>query len=222
VRGEAAGRLLQALLMYGMPAATLLAFDNAWCGNHSSLGSDSMMDERQRSRIREPAPGAVFKESATSWFGGDVFGPRQRLCNDVDERPFFQHTKMIIDGNKSYPGGSSRHAEPGGLAFYVNGFNAGGETPATILWSIMGGAQGTDALSVQNKVTAAMTFTRVIDPDLDGQNFQVTYAGDTDAQKARDFLATVTEDVATIPAAVQVTTWMKTTIADPGDPILGQ
>jgi uncharacterized membrane protein len=147
----------------------------------------------------------AFSDEAKSLYGGDI------TPNNIS---------TVV--NKIYRGLFNRDADPGGLAFYVNGFNSGGETPATILWSIMGGAQGTDALSVQNKVTAAMTFTRVIDPDLDGLNFQVTYAGDADAQKARDFVATVAENVTTIPTLAQVTTWMKTNIANPGDPILAQ
>jgi hypothetical protein len=113
-----------------------------------------------------------------------------------------------------------RHADPGGLAFYVNGFNTKGETPATILWSIMGGAQGTDTLSVQNKATAAMIFTRVIDPELDGQDPLYNYAGDIAAQKARDLLATVTEAVATIPTLAQMTTWMENNLGPVIQPVI--
>jgi hypothetical protein len=147
----------------------------------------------------------AFSDEARSLYGGDITSA---------------NISTVI--TSIYWGLFNRDPDPGGLAFYINGFNSGGETPATILWSVMNGAQNSDSLSIANKVAAAMSFTRVIDPDLDGQNFQVTYAGNADAQKARAFLGVVTEDVATIPALAQVTTWMKTNIADPGDPILNQ
>ena len=107
-----------------------------------------------------------------------------------------------------------------GLNYYVNGFNSGQFTAATIMLNVLDGATGTDLQSVNNKVTASNLFTWTIDPDLDGANFQATYSGDTDAQKARDFLSTVGWDPLTIPTQVEVTLFIKTNIADPGDPIL--
>jgi hypothetical protein len=86
--------------------------------------------------------------------------------------------------------------------------------------NVLYGAQNEDLLSVNNKVRAAKLFTRTIDPDLDGANFQATYSGDTDAQKARDFLSTVGWDPVTIPTRADVTLFIKNKIADPGDPIL--
>ena len=107
-----------------------------------------------------------------------------------------------------------------GLDYYENGFNLGLFTPGTIVLNVLNGATGTDLQSVNNKLTAADLFTRTIDPELDGKDFQATYLGDADAQKARNFLSTVNWDPATIPTQAEVTLFIKNNIADPGDPIL--
>ena len=92
-----------------------------------------------------------------------------------------------------------RDAEAGGKAYYVDGFAAGTFTAATIMLNILNGAQNEDLLSINNKLTAANLFTRTIDPELDGREYQATYSGDADAQKGREFLSTVCWDPATIP-----------------------
>ena len=64
----------------------------------------------------------------------------------------------------------NRHVEAGGLNYYVDGFVAGQFTAATIMLNILDGARNQDLLSVNNKVTAANLFTRIIDPELDGND----------------------------------------------------
>ena len=107
----------------------------------------------------------------------------------------------------------------GGLDFWVNGFNAGTFTAATIMLNILNAAQNEDLLSVNNKLTAANLFTRTIDPELDGSNFQVTYAGDGDVIAGRNFLAFVTSNLVTVPTQGETTAYIQTNIADPGDAI---
>jgi len=124
--------------------------------------------------------------------------------------------------NSIYNALFGRNAEAEGLNYYVNGFNSGQFTAATIMLNVLYGAQNEDLQSVNNKVTTANLFTRTIDPELDGANFQVTYAGNTDAQKARNFLSTVGWDPATVPTRDEITAFMQDNIADPGDPILSQ
>jgi hypothetical protein len=114
----------------------------------------------------------------------------------------------------------NRDAEPGGLAWYINRFNSGQYTAATIMLNVLDGAQNQDLQSVNNKLAAANLFTRTIDPELDGLNFEATYAGNNDAIKARTFLSSVTSDQATIPDQDAMTSWIKSNISDPGDPIL--
>ncbi len=114
-----------------------------------------------------------------------------------------------------------RGAEPGGLSYYVNGFNTGQFTAATIMLNVLYGAQNEDLQSVNNKLTAANLFTETIDPDLDGSNLQVTYAGDPDAIAGRNFLTLVTSNLVTLPTQAGTTAYIQTNIADPGDPIAG-
>jgi len=109
-----------------------------------------------------------------------------------------------------------------GLNYYVTGFNSGRFTAATIMLDVLYGAQNEDLQLVNNKITASNLFTRTIDPDLDGKNFQATYLGDADAQKARNWLSKVGWDPATIPTQAQVTLFIKNHIADPGDSILNR
>jgi len=86
--------------------------------------------------------------------------------------------------------------------------------------NVLDGAQNEDLQSVNNKVAAAKLFTRTIDPELDGANFQATYAGDSDAIAGRNFLNFVTWDSAAVPTQDETTAYIKTNIADPDDPIL--
>jgi hypothetical protein len=85
--------------------------------------------------------------------------------------------------------------------------------------NVLNGAQNEDLQSVNNKLTAANLFTRTIDPELDGSNFRVTYAGAGDVIAARGFLDSVTWNPVTIPTQAQTTAYIKANIADPGDAI---
>jgi hypothetical protein len=110
----------------------------------------------------------------------------------------------------------NRPAEAEGKAFYVDGFNAGRFTAATIMLNVLYGAQNEDLQSINNKLAAANLFTRIIDPEFDGRDFTVTYAGNSDAIAARTFLASVTDDPTTVPTQDEATEYMMEYIADPG------
>ncbi len=114
-----------------------------------------------------------------------------------------------------------------GKAFYVNGFIAGTFTAGTIALNIYDGATGSDAVALNNKEIAANNFTQIqdgrsyADPDFgQGTMFNATYAGDADANAARAWLAPVLSSPTTIPSQAQTATFIKTSIANPGDPIL--
>jgi hypothetical protein len=109
-----------------------------------------------------------------------------------------------------------RNAEAGGLNYYVTGFNSGRFTAATIMLNVLYGAQNEDLQSVNNKLTAANLFTGTIDPELDGTNFQVTYAGNGDAIAARNFLALYATSVK-VPTQAETTAYIIANIADPRD-----
>jgi hypothetical protein len=83
--------------------------------------------------------------------------------------------------------------------------------------TILNGAINADLLSVNNKLAAANLFTRTIDPGLDGNDLQATYAGDADAAKARQFLASVTWSASTIPTQSQTTAYIRANISNTGD-----
>lgn len=116
-----------------------------------------------------------------------------------------------------------------GKKFYVDGFIAGAFSAGTIALNVLNGAQNDDLVAVQNKVQVANEFTQQVDgrPLTDayfgtGAGFNVTYAGDADAQAARDILKGVTFNAATVLNPSQVTEALQTQIADATDPIIGQ
>ncbi|WP_299313367.1 DUF4214 domain-containing protein, partial [uncultured Halomonas sp.] len=83
-----------------------------------------------------------------------------------------------------------RDAEPAGLQFYVGLLSSGEKTLAEIAYEIAGGAQGDDAVALQNKLDVADAFTAGLDttPEI------LAYEGDAAASSARDFLAGVDAD----------------------------
>ena len=125
----------------------------------------------------------AFSDEARSLYGGNITSANIETAID-----------MI------YMGLFNRHPETDGLNFWVNSFNTGASTPASILWELMKGAQGTDAQTVQNKLVAASRFTHVLDPNLDGNPpFFAAYPS-----WAGDWLSDVTYDTATIPTEEQI------------------
>lgn len=111
----------------------------------------------------------------------------------------------------------ARDAETAGLAYWVDEFNSGRITAATIMLNVLAGAQNDDLLSVNNKLAAAKLFTGTIDPELDGESFQATYAGNEDANAGRNFLALVTSNASTVPTQGETTAYLQTHIADTGE-----
>ena len=115
-----------------------------------------------------------------------------------------------------------REPEPEtGLDYWRNVYLNGWATLGTIVWEIVNGAKGIDAIVLQNKLTSAMNFTQVLDPELDGIGpFKATYSGDEDAQAGRDFLSDVT--ATTVKTEIDAISFIQSKIADPGDPILSE
>ena len=123
----------------------------------------------------------------------------------------------VID--KIYEALFNRAPDTQGKEYYIKGFEEGKFTAATIMLDILNGAKGDDAITLENKVQAAMEFTKTIDPTLDGHDIQATYSGDTDAQAARDWLHEVGFNPATLPTKSDVIEYIKEHIANPTDPI---
>lgn len=122
----------------------------------------------------------------------------------------------------------NRAPDAAGKAFYKNGFLNGTFTAGNIALDILNGAQGDDAVAIQNKVTVASRFTEAVDGRAmsssdfgTGTAFAATYSGNTDAEVARNWLKNVTSDPATVKTASQVAADVQANIADAGDPIKG-
>jgi hypothetical protein len=130
----------------------------------------------------------AYSAEARALYGGDITG---------------SNIATVVDS--IYQGLFGRSPEDEGKAFWVNSFNTGASTPATILWELMNGARGTDAQTVHNRLVAASRFTHVVDPHLDGlPPFDRRYAGYGDCVTARQWLSHVTPDPATIPTEDQI------------------
>lgn len=115
-----------------------------------------------------------------------------------------------------------------GLKFWVDGFNAGTFTPGKIALEILNAAQGDDAVSVQNKLQVANSFSAAVDGRLvtaanygQGTTFAATYSGTADAVAAREMLSKVTSAPSTVLNNTQVTDFVIEKIADAGDAIFG-
>ena len=155
--------------------------------------------------------------------GGNLNAIIEAFANSAESQALYgtinsSNISTVVNG--IYDALFCRNAEAEGLSYYVNGFNNGTFTAATIMLNVLYGAQNEDLQSINNKLTAANLFTRTIDPELDGANFQVTYAGDGDVIAARNFLASVTWNPVTVSTQDETTAYIKANIANPGDPIL--
>ncbi len=210
------------------------AIPNATGGDGSDIGSyelstaNAYLDTVQKiyigyyQRPADPA-GLIYWAERLNVTAGNLTEIIEAYANSAESQALYG---TINSGNIStvvndiYNALFARDAEAGGLNYYVNGFNMGQFTPATIMLNVLYGAQNEDLQSVNNKLTAANLFTMTIDPDLDGRNLQATYAGDGDVIAGRNFLAFVTWISTTVPNQSQTTEYIRVNIADPGDPIL--
>lgn len=104
-----------------------------------------------------------------------------------------------------YQAAFNRGADASGKDFYVNGFKSGDFTPGTIALDVLNGAQNEDPTTLQNKLDYAENFTQALEGDSDkGSPLAGGYAGDDAAQQARNMLANVTEDAATVKDEAQL------------------
>jgi len=202
------------------------SFNCAWADSGDSIST--YFDTVQKIFIgyyqRPAAPGGlIYWAGRLNASGGNLTEIIEAFANSGESQALYgiiNSSNISTVVNSIYQALFCRSAEAAGLSYYVNGFNSGQYTPATIMLNVLYGAQNEDLQSVNNKVTASNLFTMTIDPELDGKDFQATYSGDADAQKARDFLSTVCSNPVTIPTQAATTLFIKNNIADPGDPIL--
>ncbi len=164
--------------------------------------------------------GVIYWAGRLDSSGGNLEAIIEAFANSAESQALYGTINSVNIStvvNDIYNALFARDAEAGGRDYFVSGFNSHQFTAATIMLNVLYGAQNEDLQSVNNKLTAANLFTRTIDPELDGNNLQATYAGDGDVIAARNFLALVTSDVTTVPTQSQTTAYIQANIADPGD-----
>jgi hypothetical protein len=155
--------------------------------------------------------------------GGSLAEIIEDFANSPESQALYGPINNTSIGNvleEIYQSLLGRAADAGGKDYYVAGFNTGRFTAATIMLNLIDGVgpTGVDRTTFDNKLAAANLFTRTIDPDLDGLNFQVTYTGDGDSIAARNFLALNATSVK-VPTQAETITYIKTNIANLGDGI---
>ncbi len=100
--------------------------------------------------------------------------------------------------NAIYKNLFNREAEAGGLQHWTATVAAGRVSAPEAALTILNGAQGSDALAVQNKLAAADAFSRALDTPAE----QAGYAGLGAAQSARSFVAAVGASAVSLQAAL--------------------
>jgi len=172
-------------------------------------------------RPADPA-GLLYWAEALDKGSGDLAAIIEAFANSEEARALYgsiDGSSIVAVVNGIYHALFGRDAETAGLEYFVNGFNAGQFTAATIMLNVLYGAQNEDLQSVNNKLTAADLFTRSIDPELDGSNFLAAYQGEGDAIAGRNFLTLFATSMR-VPTQAETTLYLQTHIADAGDPIL--
>lgn len=170
-------------------------------------------------RPADPA-GLIYWAGILDSSGGNLNAIIEAFANSDEARTLYG---TINSGsisnvvNNIYLALFNRDADTGGRDWYVAEFNAGRFTAATIMLNILYGATGgVDLQAINNKLAAANLFTKTVDPELDGMNFQVTYSGDGDVIAAPNFL-TLNATSVKVPTQTETTAYIKTNIANPGD-----
>ena len=203
----------------------LNVFYNRWkAASISPVSYEQMVQKIYIGYYQRPADpaGLIWWAGTLEKSGGNLNAVIEAYANSLESQTLYG---TINSGNISsvvnsiYRALFNRDADAAGRDYYVAGFNAGMFTAATIMLNVLNGAQGGDLSMINNKLTAADLFTKTIDPDLDGANFQATYGGDSDAVSARYFLSLVTASASTVPTQSQAAEYIRSYIADPGDPI---
>jgi len=171
--------------------------------------------------------GLVYWAKALDWAGSDknkFYAVIDSFANSAESQALYGGKSISDVINAIYNAAFGRNAETGGLNYWTNAINKGYTTVGRVLWEIVkpGSPLGDDAITLSNKLQTAMNFTKVIDPEHDALNLLATYAGSADAQAARNFLAQVTNNPATVKDASACKQFIQQSIADAGDPIKGE
>lgn len=130
--------------------------------------------------------------------GGKIDAVVNAFGNSDEAKAIYGDLGLAAQINNVYQNILGRPAETGGLTWYAQEIQAGRITLAGLAQAVIAGASGADATVVANKLVVAKAFTDAVD---DSAQSIVAYNGEAAAGIARDFLATVTADTASVTAA---------------------
>ncbi|TCW32964.1 hypothetical protein EV669_102263 [Gulbenkiania mobilis] len=130
--------------------------------------------------------------------GGKIDAVVNAFGNSDEAKAIYGDLGLAAQINNVYQNILGRPAETGGLTWYAQEIQAGRITLAGLAQAVIAGAKGADATVVANKLVVAKAFTDAVD---DSAQSIVAYNGEAAAGIARDFLATVTADTASVTAA---------------------
>ncbi|MCX7821833.1 MAG: M12 family metallo-peptidase [Syntrophobacterales bacterium] len=130
--------------------------------------------------------------------GGNLNGIINSFATSVESQNLYGQINSSTIGNvidAIYLALFDRRPDSIGKAFYTNGFINGTFTPGTIALNILDGARGSDLDAINNKLTVANKFSCEV------KKQGINYAGESDANRARQFLRTVTSDPTSVDTA---------------------
>lgn len=155
-----------------------------------------------------------------------------KTTNDITSLAYtFFHSEEFKSANKDlnlpeliteiYRFCFGREPDPQGFDFWLQAVKQN-KIPIELLpYAIVDGARsGPDFFALENKITSAINFVMVLDPELDGSDPLATYSGSEDVVNVRRFLGSVTFDPKTIPDLTDSEIFVASRIADPEDKIL--
>lgn len=136
--------------------------------------------------------GLKYWESTVAAQGGDTSAISAAFSTSSEYQAayFGMSSRQIVD--QIYRNLFGRSAESAGLEYWANNLDAGKLTMANVVTEVSRGAQGTDLIAFNAKVSAADFFTNSL-----GTYSKASYAGSNALDAARVFLSQVT-DVASL------------------------
>ena len=165
--------------------------------------------------------GLIYWAEKLDQANGDMHEIIDAFANSTEAQSLYGNMSVEDQINAVYQAAFNRNADPEGLEFYSKQIKDGKITLGSLAIDVLNGAKNDDAIILNNKVTAALEFTKAIDPDLDGHDLTTTYDAN-DIAAARSFLKSVDKTVDTVPSNENVVDYIKANIADANDPINAQ
>ena len=152
--------------------------------------------------------GLHYWEGVAKASGGDLSAVTQAFSHSKEYTDLFvgKSTGEII--NTMYLNLFGRHAEAGGLSYWGKLYDAGAIGISDVVTALAKGAQGSDATTVDHKVSAASSFTAT----LAATDTPAAYAGEAALSYAKQFLASVTDDASLNNAVAKLADTIHNTI----------